>query len=200
MWSYIDPLEKNPSEVRVSHSASPWQVQFTVLQMGTSAVWRMFTTESKTTAKCKSFEELSDCIDPHKRPFNIEADLRHLTPPIPPPCLHARALLNLLQNSQDGVHSLHTTRRQLVQRECRLLTLHYKAEVYRPVILSKPNSQQKFIETLKSLSAITGIFFNHYHSSQTACHVLKLIQVLSVWWLSQRWLSAGHWYLLIYLT
>lgn len=76
-----------------------------------------------------------------------------------------------------SAHTLLTVRRQLIQRGRRPSTT--KPEFIDELCVSKLSGQQEFTETLKSLSAITGIFFNHYHSSETACPVLKLIQVCS---------------------
>lgn len=202
MWSYIDPLEGNLSEVRVRHRSSQRPAQFTELLMDTSALWMVITTESKRTARCRSLDKLSDCLYLSRRPLNIDAYLSHPLPPIFSSFLHmhmpswtlCRALkmqctpLKVLQEDnwfKETAGSWRcTTKPEFIDELC----------------LSKLNSQQEFTETLKSLSAITGIFFNHYHSSETACPVLKLIQGLSVRWLSQHWLPLCHWNWLIYLT
>lgn len=79
--------------------------------------------------------------------------------------------------SQSGAHALRATRGQLIQRGRQPLTT--KPGFIDELCVSKPRGKQEFTETLKSLSAITGIFFNDYHSSETARPVLKLIQVCS---------------------
>lgn len=53
-----------------------------------------------------------------------------------------------------------------------------KPEFICEICVSELGSEQEFTETLKSLSAITGIFLNHYRSSEAARTVLKLIHTL----------------------
>lgn len=90
--------------------------------------------------------------------------------------LHAHALLNFLLSSENWVLTPFTpVRGQLVQRSRQPSTT--KPAFIDELCVSKLSRQQEFTETLKSLSATTGIFFNHYHSSETACPVLKVIQV-----------------------
>lgn len=94
------------------------------------------------------------------------------------------ALLNSMQNSQNAAHTFPPCEYIWFKGAASPWCCTTKPQFIEELCVSKLSSQQEFTETLKSLSAITGIFFNHYHSSQTACPVLKLIQVcVQVVWL-----------------
>lgn len=143
-----------------------------------------------------SSNELSDCIDLSRS--HIESDMPDLpfkhvltcTCPIEP-------FAELLRCSAQPSHREKTTVFKETAGPWRCTT---KPEFIDELCVSKLSGQQEFTETLKSLSAITGIFFNHYHSSETACPVLKLIQVLSVCRPGQhivdsRWVTDPCWFI-----
>lgn len=199
VWADIDPLGKTLSEVRVSA---------TVHHNRTSRIYCV--ADGHFSSRCsqpsqkqqqesrRSSNVWSDCTDLSGRLLNIESDMPDLpfkhvltcTCPLEP-------FAELLRCSARPSHREKTTVFKEAAGPWRCTT---KPDFIDELCVSKLSGQQEFTETLKSLSAITGIFFNHYHSSETACPVLKLIQVLSVCRPSQhivdsRWVTDPRWFI-----
>lgn len=173
-------------------------VGFPVLLMDTSAVGVHNWVKNSNKQAVDHQMNFSDCIDLSRRLLNIESDMPDLPFKHVLTCTCPLELFaELLRCSAQPSNCEKTTVFKETAGPWRCTT---KPEFIDELCVSKLSGQQEFIETLKSLSAITGIFFNHYHSSETACPVLKLIQVLSVCRPSQhlvdsRWVIDPRWFI-----
>ena len=183
MQSYIDTFQRSGSA--------------TVQLTATSAVCMMLTPESKTTTWCSSSDGLCDCL---KVTLTLICLTKTLTTSFPSfhKCLHKHIPFWTLCRTLKMRRTPFTPWEDNVFKETaspwRYTT---KPELIDKLCVSKLSGQQEFTETLKSLSAITGIFFNHYHSSETAFSVLKLIHVPSVCQhiIDSQWVTDPRWFI-----
>lgn len=70
-----------------------------------------------------------------------------------------------------------------------------KPELTDELCVSKRSGQRELTETFESLSAITGIIFNHYHGPETHRRVLKLIMLCSQHNIDSHWVTDPRWFI-----